>query len=158
MRHVSRRCAELQPFTCLAPGVLPSSAAAMLSLQTPRNLSNPARTQTCCARDVLWVRNGFFMEVIQYGFDSMLGDLGLKFLPDERAMAFEVFEMDLFIVADAVLPKPPEELEPAFAQAAQGAGMVMALRTLGLVISLRPSALFAAGVGPQMHGVAQKVI
>src|SRR5204863_5732846 len=96
------------------------------------------------------------MEVIHRGFDSMLGVRGLKFLPDERAASFEVFEMDLFVVADAVLPKPPEQLEPAFAQAAQGAGVGVTLRTLGLVIRLRPSARFAAGVGPEMNGVAQK--
>ena len=88
----------------------------------------------------------------------MLGVRGLKFLPDERAASFEVFEMDLFVVADAVLPKPPEQLEPAFAQAAQGAGVGVTLRTLGLVIRLRPSARFAAGVGPEMNGVAQKPI
>src|SRR6266700_3771427 len=84
--------------------------------------------------------------------------LGLKFLPNEGAVAFQAVEMDLFIVADTVLPKPPEQLEPAFAQATQGAGVAVDLRTFGLVISLRPGALFAARVGPQMNGVAQKLI
>ena len=82
------------------------------------------------------------MEVIHYGFESKLGDMALKFLPDEGAVAFEAFEMDLFIVADAVLPKPPEQFEPAFAQAPQGAGVVMALRTLGLVIGPAPKRTF----------------
>src|SRR5437667_61266 len=88
----------------------------------------------------------------------MLGCRGLKFLPDEGAVAFQALEMDLFIVADSILPKPPEQLEPAFAQATQGAGVAVALCTFGLGISLRPRALFAAGVGPQMNGVAQGLI
>ena len=56
----------------------------------------------------------------------MLGDRGLKFLPDEGAVAFQALEMDLFIVAESILPKPPEQLEPAFAQATQGAGVAVA--------------------------------
>src|SRR5204863_10045064 len=98
------------------------------------------------------------MEVIHRGFDSMLGVRGLKFLPDERAASFEVFEMDLFVVADAVLPKQPEQLEPAFAQAAQGAVVGVTLRTVGSVIRLRPGGRVAAGVGPELNGVAQKRI
>jgi hypothetical protein len=55
----------------------------------------------------------------------------------------------------AVLPQPPQHFEPALAQAAQRAGMVVTVLALALVIGLRPRAFFAATVGSQMHRVPQ---
>ncbi|MDZ7937292.1 MAG: hypothetical protein U5M53_03010 [Rhodoferax sp.] len=60
-----------------------------------------------------------------------------------------------FVVALAILPEAPQDFEPAFAQAAQGAGVIVSLFAFALVIRLGPRAFFAAAVGPQMHGGAQ---
>ena len=72
-----------------------------------------------------------------------------------RAVRFEALFMPRRVILVTVLPQPPQDLEPAFAQAAQRAGMVVALLPFALVIRLRPRALLAAAVGPQMDGVPQ---
>src|SRR5204862_5770281 len=60
-----------------------------------------------------------------------------------------------FVVSLAALSHPPDDLQPALAQAAQRAGVTFAFASLGLVIGLGPSTELAAAVGPQMYGVAQ---
>ena len=64
-----------------------------------------------------------------------------------------VLLMMVLIIAGAVLPQPPEDFQPAFAQAAQGAGVALALLAFARVASLRPRAFFAAAIRPQMDGV-----
>ena len=63
-----------------------------------------------------------------------------------------------FVIRGVILPHPPEQLQPAFAQAAQSAGVVMAFVPFGLIIGLGPVALFAGLVHPQVDGMAQEVI
>ena len=63
-----------------------------------------------------------------------------------------------FVVALVVLPEPPEDLEPAFAQAPQRAGVALPRGPFLRIVGLRPGAGFAAAIGPQMHGEAQHFV
>ena len=73
-------------------------------------------------------------------------------------MSLEILQVLLFAVALPVLPEPPEDLEPAFAQATQRTGMAVPTRAFAAVIGLGPSAGPATQIGPQMHGATQKVV
>ena len=55
-----------------------------------------------------------------------------------------VLGVQLGVVAGAGLPHFPKDLQPALAEAAQGAGMGLSAVARGFVIDLRPTALFAA--------------
>ena len=70
-------------------------------------------------------------------------------------MLFLVLLVPGFVVRLPVGPKPPEDLQPPLAQAAQRAGVVVALLAFAGVIRPGPRAFFSAVVGPQMHRVAQ---
>lgn len=61
-----------------------------------------------------------------------------------------VFGVQFGVVARAALPHPPEDLEPALAQAAQRAGMGLTAIARGFVIDLRPRAMLPAQVRPEM--------
>ena len=63
--------------------------------------------------------------------------------------------MEVGVVAVAGLPHFPEDLEPALAEAAQGAGMGFAAGAKSLVVDLRPRRALPARVGPQMDDGAQ---
>ena len=67
---------------------------------------------------------------------------------------FEGVEVFAFVVSGVVLPHAPEQFEPAFAQATEGAGVVVTVVAFGLVIGLGPSAGLTTGVGPEMDGVS----
>ena len=82
----------------------------------------------------------------------------MQSLPNERAVLLERSQVCGLVIRSVILPHPPEHLQPAFAQAAQSTGMVMALVPFGLIIGLGPLALFAALVHPQVDGMAQEVI
>jgi hypothetical protein len=70
-------------------------------------------------------------------------------------MSLEAFEVLGLFIGGVVLPESPEQLQPAFAQAPERAGVGMALVAFGLIVSLGSSAGFAAFIRPQMHGAAQ---
>jgi hypothetical protein len=59
--------------------------------------------------------------------------------------------MEFGVVALAGLPHFPEDLQPALAQASQGAGMGFAACTQRFVIELCPRRAFPGEVGPEMH-------
>ena len=69
-------------------------------------------------------------------------------------MLLNGFEVFGFIIGGMVLPHPPEHLQPALAQAAQGAGMVMAFVTFGLIIGLGTD--LSGECGPFGTGSSQK--
>jgi hypothetical protein len=87
-------------------------------------------------------------------FSGELRRLGLE-LQHPRAVALLVQGMAGFVVAGAALPHLPQDLQPPLAQAAQRAGVALALFPLRQVIRLRPRAHLAAAIAPQMHRVAQ---
>ena len=66
--------------------------------------------------------------------------------------------MEGFIIGGAGLPHFPEDFEPALAEAAEGAGMTLALVAIGSVVGLRPGAALAAEIGPLVDGAAQDQI
>ena len=66
--------------------------------------------------------------------------------------------MEDFIIGGAGLPHFPEDFEPALAEAAEGAGMTLALVAIGSVVGLRPGAALAAEIGPLVDGAAQDQI
>src|SRR2546430_7335560 len=66
--------------------------------------------------------------------------------------------MNRFIIGRPVLPHAPEHLQPTLAQTAEGTGMTVSTFAFGLIVQLSPEAGLAALIGPQMDGVAQKII
>ena len=55
------------------------------------------------------------------------------------------------IVGRSGLPHLPENFQPALAQAAQGAGVALALGAFALVVDFGPGALAAAAVGTRIY-------
>ena len=82
----------------------------------------------------------------------------MESLPHERAVLLEGSKVLCLVIRSRILPHAPEDLQPAFAQAAQSTGMVMAFVPFGVIIGLGPATLFAALVYPQVDGMAQEVI
>ena len=70
-------------------------------------------------------------------------------------MLLLVLLMEGLVVDQPVGPQAPEDLQPAFAQTPQGAGVVVAFLAFTRVVGLSPRALFTTAVGPQVHGVPQ---
>ena len=66
--------------------------------------------------------------------------------------------MEIGVVALAGLPHFPEDLEPALAEAAQGASMGFAAGPKGLVIDGGPRRALPAKIRPQMHDGAERLI
>src|SRR4029079_3897012 len=69
-----------------------------------------------------------------------------------------VFHVPVGIVARALLPHLPDDFKPALRQRAQGLSVGFAALAQGVVIGLRPSALFAALVGKEVQRVTQAAI
>ena len=66
--------------------------------------------------------------------------------------------MEVRVIALAGEPHFPEDLEPALAQASQGAGMGFAAGPQGLIIDCRPGRGLPAEIGPEMDGGAERFI
>ena len=66
--------------------------------------------------------------------------------------------MEFGVVAVVGLPHFPEDLEPALAEAAQGASMGFATGAKGLVIDGRPRRGLPAEISPEMHDGAERLI
>jgi hypothetical protein len=66
--------------------------------------------------------------------------------------------MEVRVVALAGEPHFPEDLQPALAQAAQGASMGFAAGAQGLIIDCCPGGGLPTEVSPQMDGGAQGLI
>ena len=63
-----------------------------------------------------------------------------------------------FIIALALLPEPPKDLQPPLAQTPQGTGVAVALLPFLLVINLGPWTGPATSVDPEVNGQAQRFV
>src|SRR6516162_4733854 len=95
-----------------------------------------------------------FVRSLRGGLSSLI----LKSLPDEGPTLLEALQMLAFVISRVVMPQSPEDLQPAFAQTTQRAGVGMAGTTLGSIVGLSPRATPTALVNPQMDRVAQDSI
>ena len=88
------------------------------------------------------------------------GELGLSGLDFKHPGA--VFElvagMEIGVVWRAGLPHFPKDFQPALAEASQRAGVALAALAKRIIIGRRPRTGLPAQVGPQMHGVAQRLV
>ena len=73
-------------------------------------------------------------------------------------MLFLVTGVQVGVVGLSGLDHPPNDFQPALAQATQSAGVAFAFRALLSVVNLSPGTNPEGALGPKMDGVAQHFV